>query len=348
VIDFEKRRNIKHPKGMKVLILGGAGFIGSALSSHLYAKGDEVMIMDNLLYEKARRPFTPCRFIRGDIRNRRDLTSAIQRADAVVNLAALSNDPASDLDPALTWEINFEANKLIAEICRNYKKRVVYASSCSVYGFAESGIFNEESPLNPVSLYAKTKMLSEPLYLDSGLDSVVLRFATVYGYTPKPRFDLVVNTMIGSSYFNRRINVNGGNQWRPLVHVKDVARAIHCALHENNLKHRVYNVGSREQNYRIMDLAGIISRKFPGTEIIEEKDKADNRSYQVDFSRMMKDFGFQIQYTIDDAVEEFIEAFWKNEVPHMDREEYYRVKYLKNNDVLATIHTLGTAGLTGE
>jgi nucleoside-diphosphate-sugar epimerase len=337
VIELDRRRKSPHQSGRRILILGGAGFIGSVVSYELYRHGDEVSIMDNMLYERTPRTFFPLRFVKGDIRERADLEPEIRRADAVVHLAALSNDPTSDLDPGLTQEINEHANELIGELCAKYEKRIVYASSCSVYGFGES-VFTEESDLNPVSLYAVTKAHSEKILERSGANVVSLRFATAYGYTEKPRFDLVVNTMVGTAYFDNRITVRGGDQWRPLVHVKDIARAIHTVIHAWHVPHRVYNVGSNAQNYRIADLAGAIARRFPGAEIVEEPGNADARSYHVDFSRIAE-LGFRATHTVEDAIAEFCEAFRANKVESMENDEYYRVRFLKNHvDMRALFH----------
>src|SRR5215218_6160112 len=149
---------------MKVLVLVGAGFIGSVLCPYLHERGDEVTIMDTLLFDEWNKLSPRKTFIRGDVRNINDLLPALVEADAVVNLAAISNDPASDLLPQLTWEINHKANELIAQLCQTTPKRVVHASSCSVYGFSHERTFDEESKLGPVTLYAHTKMLSEQHY----------------------------------------------------------------------------------------------------------------------------------------------------------------------------------------
>src|SRR3990167_6067024 len=175
---------------MKVLVLGGSGYIGSVLSEYLKEKGDEVIVYDNYLYEAEK-------LSKDDIRDINRLIPVIEQADAVVNLAAISNDPASDLQPSLTWEVNYKANEVIAQMCQASNKRIIFASSCSMYGSSDNEM-TEESKLKPLTLYARTKMLSEELYLHKDVDSVILRLATVYGASPKPSFDLVVNTMIGT------------------------------------------------------------------------------------------------------------------------------------------------------
>jgi nucleoside-diphosphate-sugar epimerase len=316
---------------MKVLVLGGAGFIGSILCSYLRERGDEVNVLDAFLFEENREPRVSSNgFVRGDIRNLRDLLPSIEDADAVVNLAAISNDPASDLLPEVTWEVNYRANEIIADLCQATDKRVVYASSCSVYGFSEGGTFDERSKLGPVTLYARTKMLSERCYLRGDIDAVVLRFATVYGYSPKVRFDLVVNTMIGSGFFGGKIVVNGGDQWRPLVHVRDVAKSIYLALHAEDPEQRVYNVGSNEQNYQIGALGALIAGQMPGVELVNVGNNPDKRSYKVDFGLIGEELGFETVHTVADAVDEFCEVFNKGEVSSMHEDVYYRVKYLKN------------------
>jgi nucleoside-diphosphate-sugar epimerase len=315
---------------MKVLLLGGYGFIGCVLSAYLHERGDEVTVLDTLLFEQDEDVDVPGEFIRGDIRNINDVLPALAEADAVVNLAAISNDPASDLLPELTWEINYKANETIAQLCQATGKRILYASSCSVYGFSNDEAFTESSRMGPVTLYAQTKMLSEHLYLHESIDSVVLRFATVYGFSPRTRFDLVVNTMIGSGLFQGKIFVNGGSQWRPVVHVKDVAQAIYLALHAENPKHRVYNVGSNEQNYQISTLGEIVTKELANVEFVHLEDSLDKRSYNVDFSLIKGDLGFKAEYTVADAVAELHDVVEKGMLSGMEDEVYYRVKYLKN------------------
>ncbi len=313
---------------MKVLVLGGAGYIGSVLCDYLESIGDDVIVFDNFLYERNDKGFPNREYIVGDIRDINDLLPAIEKADAIVNLAAISNDPASDLLPELTWNVNYKANHLIAELCQATGKRVIYASSCSVYGFSENGVFNEESPLGPVTLYARTKMLSEKAYLNPQVNGIVLRFATVYGHSPKPRFDLVVNTMTGNAYFKNKITVNGGSQWRPIVHVKDVSRAIGMILHVEKPKHRIYNVGSNEQNYRISDLGKLIKKELPHVELVINEESIDGRSYKANFDRIKKDFGFKPTYDVKDAVHEIYKAFENKSIKSLDEDVYYRVKYL--------------------
>lgn len=302
---------------MKVLILGGAGYIGSVLTNYLKEKGDEVVIYDNFLYDKDSD-------IHSDILDINALVPAIQNSEAVVNLAGLSNDPTSDIKPEVTWKMNYLANQTITDLLKSSGKRVVYASSCSVYGFGDKE-FNELSKLHPVTLYARTKMLSEPLYLQKDMNSIVLRFATVYGMSPNPRLDLVVNTMIATAHFEKVVRVNGGNQWRPVIHVKDVAQAIWRSLH--NINNKVYNVGSNEQNYLISDLGEIISTSM-GVDLALNTDSPDNRSYKVNFDKI-KELGFEPLYDVYYAIDEFNEAFKNGVIKNMTDDKYFRINYLK-------------------
>lgn len=316
---------------MKVLVLGGAGYIGSVLCPYFEAQGDQVIIYDNFLYEKKPNSIKAHKIIRADVRDVNTLIPAIDEVDAVVNLAAISNDPATDLQPKLSWDVNYKVNETIAHLCHATNKRIVYASSCSVYGFSDTEEFNEESRLGPVTLYARTKMLSEQFYLHTNVDAISLRFATVYGYSPKPRFDLVVNTMVGSAYFNKQIVVNGGSQWRAIVHVKDVARAVYTAVHSKNHTYRVYNVGSNEQNYQISQLGKLIHSELPEVKLTINESSIDGRSYRVNFNRIKEDLNFETKYTVKDAIVEIMDAFKTKKITNLSDDAYFRVKYLKKH-----------------
>lgn len=300
---------------MKVLVVGGAGFIGAVLCPYLEDRGHEVQIFDNFMYgRKGKR----------DIRDVNELWPAIEWAESVVNLAGLSNDPLSDINPELTWEINYKSNELLTKLLHNSGKRVIYASSCSVYGFSED-TFDEKSALHPQTLYAKTKMLSEKFYLDEAVEGIVMRIATVYGLSPMPRFDLVVNKMIGDAYFKKKIVIHGGEQWRPVVHVLDVARAIELFLTKGK---GVYNVGSNNQNYRIKDLGKVVFQNVPNCDLIIEEEKVDKRSYRVNFDKLAK-LGWQPESFIEHAVGELFLAFQSKQIKNLEDDKYYRVKYLK-------------------
>jgi nucleoside-diphosphate-sugar epimerase len=216
-----------------VLVIGGAGYIGSVLVRKLLGRGFSLTILDALLYgdESVRDLYGSPGFelIHDDMRNVEAVVRAMQYADAVVHLGALVGDPVCALDEKLTIEINLAATRMIAEAARGFGvQRFIFASTCSVYG-ASDQLLDERSALNPVSLYARTKIDSERVLLaldDARFAPVILRFGTIYGISPRPRFDLVINLLTAKATCEKRITIFGGGQWRPFIHVDDAAEAI--------------------------------------------------------------------------------------------------------------------------
>jgi nucleoside-diphosphate-sugar epimerase len=300
-----------------VLVIGGAGYIGSVLCRDLIKKGYDVTVLDALLYGNdsilgllKEQNFD---FVKGDFRNIEDVIRSMQYADAVVHLGAIVGDPACALDEKLTLEINLAATRLIAETARGFGvQRFIFASTCSVYG-ASDEILDEKSRLNPVSLYARTKIDSEKILLamnDNNFSPIILRFATVYGLSPRPRFDLVINLLAAKAVSEGSITIFGGNQWRPFIHVRDVSRAIIQCLEApiRNIKGQIFNVGSDEQNFRIRELGRIIETLIPGTNIIIKKEDQDRRNYRVSFKKIRKLIGFSTKYKIEDGILEIKSA----------------------------------------
>lgn len=294
-----------------VLVIGGAGYIGSVLVRKLLARGYQVTVLDALLYgdESIRELYGQAGFelVHGDLRNIEAVTHAMQYADAVVHLGALVGDPACALDERLTLEINLAATRMLAEAARGFGiERFLFASTCSVYG-ASDELLDERSALNPVSLYARTKIASERLLLAlSGGDfaPTILRFATIYGLSPRPRFDLVVNLLAARAACEKQITILGGEQWRPFVHVDDVAECLVTCLEAPlaAIRGRVFNVGSDEQNYRIAALGDLIQALVPGTEVVRQGDDGDRRNYRVSFARIRRELGFVPRRTVADGI----------------------------------------------
>ena len=311
---------------MKVLLTGSAGYIGPVVRELLEMKGFEVIGYDKLLYGGSAE-------IVADIRDVDKMIVAIDSVDAVVHLAGLSMDLLADMEPHHTWDINYLANKNIADLMKNTGKRIIYASSGSVYGVQE-GTSKEDSSLRPLTPYAKSKALSEELFLQPNIDSICFRFATAYGMAPNPRLDTVANHMIATSYFENKIVVNGSSRCRAILHVKDIARGILMAL-EGKPRHRVYNLGSDNQNFRIGDLGALIHDQIPSSElIIDDSDDKDKRSYVIGYGRVKKDFGFQPVYTVEDAVFELYDAFKSGKIKELNQQSCYRVRSLKENGSL--------------
>lgn len=314
---------------MKVMITGGAGYVGLALYKRLKEEGHEVTVYDNFLYgEKIEKK----NFISGDVRHADHLYKQMEDSDAVVHLAALSNDPLADLDPSLAITTNVIGSQIVRDCAERLKiPKLVFASSCSVYGFQE-GNLKETSKLAPVSLYAKTKLEGEKIFLSmEQCAPTILRFATIYGYAPKMRFDLVVNTMTAHATTKNEIVIQGGEQWRPCVHVEDVANAIKLSLEapKKRVSHQIFNVGSNEQNYQIKEIGKIVAATIPNTKVTL-KETPDNRSYKVDFNKIATQLDFKTQKTVKDGVKEINEALKAKIIPDHNRDVYYRVKYLTN------------------
>jgi len=307
-----EKRAVRH-----VLVIGGAGYIGSVLVRKLLDRGYSVTVLDALLYgdESVRELYGHPGFelIHDDMRNVEAVVRAMQYADAVVHLGALVGDPACALDEKLTLEINLAATRMIAEVARGFGiQRFVFASTCSVYG-ASDQLLDERSALNPLSLYARTKIDSERVLLalnDDRFAPVILRFATVYGLSPRPRFDLVINLLAAQAVCEKRITIFGGDQWRPFIHVDDAAEAILKCLEAplHVVKGQIFNAGSDDQNYQITQLGNLIKELIPDVEVIHQGEDADRRNYRVSFAKIRKYLGFSPRHTVADGILEIKSA----------------------------------------
>lgn len=319
-----------------VLIIGGAGYIGSVLTRQLLSRGYRVRVLDSLIYGEGSlaelRGTRNFDLLKGDGRDLSALVAAAHGADAIVHLAAIVGDPACELDHDLTLEINLLATRTTKEVATALGvKRLVFASTCSVYGAAEN-IVDESSPARPVSLYGRTKLLSEQLLLQpdpSGLCTTVLRFATIYGLSPRPRFDLVVNLFTAQALAEGYITVHGGSQWRPLLHVRDAARAIVSALEApvGAVDHQIFNVGAEEENYTISDVAATVAT-IADARVDSMPDVADVRSYRVSFEKARSILDFHPTMTLKDGVRELAHALRSGLVKDYRAPMYSNVLYL--------------------
>ncbi len=321
---------------MKVVVTGGAGYIGSVMVREMLSRGYDVVCLDRLFFgvDSIRDLLGESRFklIKDDIRWFDP--SILRGVDAVVDLAALSNDPSGELDPAKTYDINYLGRVRVARLSREYGvRRYVLASTCSVYGF-QPGLLNEDSPLNPLTTYAKSAVLAERDILPmASRDFTVtaLRFATAYGLSPRMRFDLVVNGMTLSLYKYKKIRVmRDGTQWRPVVHIRDIARAVMMVLEADPevVNGQVFNVGSNEQNYQIYQLAKLIGDAIGEPYEIEWYGDPDKRSYRVDFTKMKERLGFNTKFTPAQAAREIYNALSEGTVT--DSLKTYTVKWYKH------------------
>jgi nucleoside-diphosphate-sugar epimerase len=326
---------------MHVFIAGGAGYIGSVLVPTLLEHGHRVTVLDRLYFGdalgQARARFgEKLRVVRGDVRafDRALLTSV----DAVVDLSGISNDPSCELDPDLTRSVNVDGAKRLAVAAREQGvHRYVFSSSCSVYGHGEGLGLVEASPRRPVSLYARAKAEVEDFLLEMGRSSrgdievCALRLATVFGLSPRMRFDLAINVMTRNAYVSRRITVDGGGrQWRPFVHVRDAARAFELALtgDASRIAGEVFNVGSDQNNVQILNLAFRVRDVVPGTEVVHAPTDPDLRDYNVSFDKVHRVLAFHAESSLDDGIREVLGALRDGAVDPDDRRWYTLKQYL--------------------
>jgi nucleoside-diphosphate-sugar epimerase len=323
-----------------VLVVGGAGYVGSVLVRRLLDHGWRVRVLDRLLYGEeslsdlyGQEDFE---LIQGDFRNVEAVVRAVRGMGAIVHLGAVVGDPACSLDEEFTFEVNLAATRMIAEAGKGYGiRRFLFASSCSVYG-ASDGILNERSPLAPLSLYSRTKLESERLLLSIRSETfspMLLRFATVCGMSYRPRFDLVVNLLAAQAALEGQITIFGGEQWRPFVHVEDVAEAIMACLQApvDLVGGQILNVGSNRGNLRLVELGDLIKEVVPAVEVAVEHSAEDARNYRVSFEKIERLVGFQARKTVQDAVLEIVQAVHSGKVTNYRRPEYSNVRWLSEN-----------------
>jgi nucleoside-diphosphate-sugar epimerase len=279
---------------MRVLVTGNQGYIGSVLAPQVAAAGHDVAGLDSGLFVGCDLggPPEPIPTLRRDLR---DVELAeLEGFDAVIHLAALSNDPLGNLAPEHTWEINHAASVRLARLAREAGvKRFLYASSCSVYGVADDGAtVDEDAPMRPATPYAESKVkVEDDLHelADGEFSPVYLRNATVYGYSPRLRADIVLNNLVGTALLDNQVRVlSDGTPWRPLVHVRDVADAFLAVLEADRdaVHDRAFNVGSEEGNHRIKELAEVAGEVTGAPVAILGSHDADARSYRVSFARL--------------------------------------------------------------
>jgi nucleoside-diphosphate-sugar epimerase len=304
-------------KKMQILVTGGAGYIGSVLVSELLKGGHKVRCLDRFFFgselmAEVATENPRLELLRDDIRwfNPKILSDV----DIVMDLAALSNDPSGELDQSMTFDINYLGRSRVARLSREQGvKRYILASSCSVYGVSE-GLLDETSDLNPVTTYAKANRRAEEDILPlatSDFTVSILRFATVYGYSPRMRFDLAINAMVLSLYKHRKIPLmKDGTQWRPFIHIKDAASAYTSVIKAspNDVNGEIFNVGSDDQNYQIFQLAQLVGNSLHLDYEVEWYGDKDERSYHVSFRKFRDTTRFNPLFTPEEGAQEIFEA----------------------------------------
>lgn len=321
----------------RVLVTGGAGYVGSVLTEKALKVGHDVKVIDTFWFGagalKRVQHHPRLRTILGDLRNGAAVENAMKGVDAVIHLASISNDPSSELDHSLTQSINFDIlQPLIDSAKRNGVKRFINASTSSVYGIKETPNVTEDLLLEPLTIYSRTKADGEKVIRDASSDSfttVSLRSATVCGYSPRMRFDLVANIFVQHAFMNRKIKVFGGTNKRPSIHIDDITDYYTQLLSvpSDMINGEVFNAGG--ENLTVLELANLVRDAFAGDIQIETVPTDDHRSYHINSNKIKNALGFVPKRTIRDAVLDVklaLEAGW---IGDFNDDVYYNVKRMK-------------------
>lgn len=307
----------------KILIVGGAGYIGGYMTDYMLLHNYDVTVYDNLLYEP--HYLKDVKFIRGDVRSRETLLSIAKDFDTVIWLSAIVGDGACAVNEKLTQEINFESFKWFVD---RYKGKIGFTSTCSVYGL-NNELIDESATPNPLSLYAETKLQAEQYLINNHDNNFIFRLGTLYGLGDlfsRIRLDLVLNILTKKATIGEKLSVFGGDQWRPLLHVKDVAHATKYFI-ENNYK-GLYNLSSR--NYTIKDLAEEVLNIIPTASITYTDMKfEDLRNYKVKNDKLLET-GFTNFIDVDEGINEMVKIFKEGRIKNLNNEVYSNVDFLKN------------------
>ena len=327
---------------MRVLVTGGAGYIGNYVVEEVLENGHDVRVLDSMLWgDGALDPFADHERLEireGDIRHIEDLSYAMEGCDAVIHLAGIVGDPACGVNEQATQAVNVEATKSLVEVCKLHDiQRLVFASTCSVYGASELMELNEGSFLNPLSLYAESKIDSEEIILhethdmfsDNEISPTILRLGTIFGWSRRMRFDLVVNILTAKAVLEGDIPVYGGEQYRPLVHVHDAACAFADVLEapEQKVEHQVFNVGDNELNYQIKKVGRLVEEAVEGAEVRFVEHKEDERTYRVSFDKINHILGWETEHDIVDGVEEIKQWMEEEEITEYSDDNFRNSEY---------------------
>jgi len=321
----------------RVMVTGGAGYVGSSLVPKLLAAGYEVSNLDLYLYGDVFAPYAnniALRQMKGDLRNLGDVMRALEGCDAVIHLACISNDPSFDLDPNLGRSINFDCFRPLVRASKEVGvKRFIYASSSSVYGIKNDPEVTEELSLQPLTDYSKYKAMCEEVLekeREPGFVAVTIRPATVCGYAPRLRLDLTVNILTNLAINNGRITVFGGDQLRPNIHVEDMTDLYLALLEADDAQvdGKIWNAGYH--NLKVREIAEMVRERIgPNVEVVVTPTN-DHRSYHVSSEKIHRELGFAAKRTVSDAIVDLKDAFAAGKVPNsMTDDRYYNIKRMQ-------------------
>jgi len=324
----------------KLFITGGAGYVGAVLVPRLLDAGYDLTVLDLMIYGEDVLPKYPqLNIIKGDIRDQALLRSAIPGHDALIHLACISNDPSFELNPDLGKSINLDAFRPLVEISREAGvQRFIYASSSSVYGIKEEPNVHEEMSLEPLTEYSRFKADCENIlaeYQSEDFTTVTIRPATVCGYSPRQRLDVVVNILTNLAYHKREISVFGGEQLRPNIHIADMAEAYLVLLKapKEKIAGQIFNAGYENQPVR--QLAETVQSVVGEYVKLVTTPSNDNRSYHISSQKIKEELGFEATHTIREAVEDLCAAFENNLLPNsLENEMYFNIKRMQNLELI--------------
>ncbi|MBI2339356.1 MAG: SDR family oxidoreductase [Deltaproteobacteria bacterium] len=325
----------------RVLVTGGAGYVGAVLVPKLLRQGYQVRVIDLFLFGKDVLPtHRSLECVEGDIRNRSLLQEALYGVDSVIHLACISNDPSFELNPDLSRSINYECFEPMVRMAKESgAKRFIYASTSSVYGISDALEVTEDHPLVPLTDYNKYKGMCEPhllKYQSPDFTTVVIRPATVCGYSPRLRLDLTVNILANHAVTNRKILVLGGSQKRPNIHIEDISDLYGELLEmpADKIAGKIFNAGY--ENFTVAELARmvqkIVSREMPHLNpiAVETAPSNDLRSYHVSSKKILAELGWAPKHTLEEAVVDLCGAFRNGKIPNsMENIRYYNVKAIQ-------------------
>ena len=326
---------------MKVLVTGGAGYIGCLAVQELLASGHQPVVLDTLYWgRQALAPYLDqIELIQGDCRNSRDVLNALEGVEGVVHLAGIVGEPACKINPKAHHTVNIESTRTLVHCCTHPDldliKNFVFLSSCSVYGNVK-GLYaevKEDTPLSPLSLYADGKAQSEQIIMQRAQEvphftPTILRLTTVFGWSPRPRLDLVTNLFTFQAWKNQKITIFGdGSQYRSLIHVRDIAKSIAQILGAPSFmrKGQVFHVGDEANNKKVKEIAKIVKSILPGTKIeFKDGEPTDRRDYRINCQRLRNVINWKVDYSVERGVQELVEKF---ETTDMDWDS----PFLRNN-----------------
>lgn len=318
---LKKKFFLKNNENKKVLIIGGGGYIGSQLTEILVKNKYKITVFDKFIYNKKSlinlTKYKNLKIVTSDTREILSLYKHIKENNIVIHLAELVGDPLCDSNHDQTYTINYLATKNICNICKDLGiDKFIYVSSCSVYGAkAENSLLKESSLLNPQSVYAKLKIFSEKAILESQTNEFrpcILRLGTVFGVSHRPRFDLVINALTANAYKNKKIFIQGGNQWRPFVHVNDVANTIKNIISKDFEKcyGEIFNISSF--NMRIISIAHFLKKYIENLKINVQTKNNDKRNYKVNSNKAKRRGIFKPKFNLNKGIEELINFLKKS------------------------------------